>query len=221
MSFDWDENGCRQYAESLRSSIDKNFRPWAKLIAKDLKGRFDSPALADIACGPGYLCLEIAKIKPDCRFFLLDNSRPMMTIADEESKKAGINAEILTCPADKLALEDGHVEALACKQYFHDTDDPASIIREFFRVLKPGGRAYLIDFDAEGSKMAAQAIRLFLRTKANKHISDWYWKNFKRGKPGSKMKEYTKGAGFTNVELKRIGPNYFITATKPASRRTQ
>jgi ubiquinone/menaquinone biosynthesis C-methylase UbiE len=215
MSFNWDEKDSRFYVESLRSSINKNYRPWAKLIAKDLEGRYESPILADIACGPGFLCTEIAKFDPDCRFVFADASETMTRIAEEESRTAGISAEIVTCPADKLAISDAHVDAIACKQYFHETDDPAAVISEFFRTLKSGGRAYLIDFDAEASKTAARAIRLFLRLKANKRISDWYWMNVSRGKPGSVMTEHVKSAGFTDVQLRDIGPNYFITATKP------
>lgn len=215
MRFEWDEEGCTYYTEALRGTIPINFRPWAKLITTDLEGRFESPVMADVACGPGFLCTETAQLNPDYRFILLDSNEPMMTIAGKEMEEAGIDAETITCPADKLTLPDGHVDALTCKQYFHEADDPAAVIREFFRVLKGGGRVFLIDFDSEASRMPAQAVRLLLRAKAGKRISDWYWMNFNRGKAGSEMIEHTKAAGFADVHLKRVGPNYFITATKP------
>lgn len=211
---EWTKEQCRQFTESIRKSVKINFRPWAKLIAKDLSERFDDVKIADVACGPAFMCVEINKLMPDAKFILADSAGPMIEIALEEAKKAGFDVESAVCPAESMKLDDNCCEAVVCKQFFHEAENIEKSISEIFRVLKPGGRAYLIDFDADGSKSAAKKIYWFLRLTENKQIAEMYMHNFSRGLPHSKVMAIMSDAGFVDTEFQPKGPNYYITGTK-------
>ncbi len=211
---EWDSEGCRFYTESLRKSVKINYRPWAKLIAEDLAGKCDEARIADIAGGPGYMCHEIHKLMPNARFALADNFGEMLKIAAEEAQKAGMEIETFQCPAESLKLEDDSCDAAVCKQFFHEAKDVGKSVQEIFRVLKPGGKAYLIDFDADGSKGAAKKVYWFLRATANKRIADWYMHNFERGLSNMAIQSAMKDAGFREVTYLPKGPNYYVTGVK-------
>lgn len=80
--------------------------------------------------------------------------------------------------------------------------------------MKPGGRLFLIDFDCDGSKLAAIAIRsLILLTRGREMACD-FWRLYKGGLPGKEVKQMVIDAGFNDAECRVEGANYFISGRK-------
>ena len=46
-------------------------------------------------------------------------------------------------PADRLPVKDGEFDVVLCTQVLEHVPEPAAVLREFARVLGPGGRVYL------------------------------------------------------------------------------
>jgi ubiquinone/menaquinone biosynthesis C-methylase UbiE len=63
----------------------------------------------------------------------------MLAAAASEAREAGVRAEFVRCSASALQLPDDSVDLLFCHQTFHHLIDQEAAIREFHRVLKPGG----------------------------------------------------------------------------------
>jgi SAM-dependent methyltransferase len=55
-------------------------------------------------------------------------------------KFAGITYE---CDLASIPVEDGHFDLVLCTQTLEHLPDPLSVLREFHRVIKPGGEAWL------------------------------------------------------------------------------
>ena len=92
--------------------------------------------VADIACGTGILASRIhSEIGPD-EVSGVDMSDGML----EQARARSVHVRWLKAPAEQLPFEDGSLDALVSTSAFHFFDQPAAM-REFHRVLAPGGLA--------------------------------------------------------------------------------
>lgn len=90
--------------------------------------------IADIACGTGILSDRIAReLKPD-EIYGVDMSEGML--AQARARTEGVRW--LRGPAEQLPFDDGALDAVVTTSAFHFFDQPAAL-REFHRVLAPGG----------------------------------------------------------------------------------
>jgi ubiquinone/menaquinone biosynthesis C-methylase UbiE len=92
--------------------------------------------IADIACGTGILADRIEReLQPDA-VYGVDLSQGMLRQARARSSKV----TWLNGPAERLPFADGALDAVVTTTAFHFFDQPATL-REFHRVLAPGGVA--------------------------------------------------------------------------------
>lgn len=101
----------------------------------------ESSRVVDIACGTGILAARIAdEVQPD-QIFGVDLSEGMLAQAALRSTAV----RWLTAPAEQLPFEDGSLDAVVSTSAFHFFNQPAAL-REFHRVLAPGGFAAVATF---------------------------------------------------------------------------
>ncbi|HVK30487.1 MAG TPA: methyltransferase domain-containing protein [Nocardioides sp.] len=62
-------------------------------------------------------------------------------------RSVGTGATFVDAEATHLPFEDGVVDVIRCERVFQHLTDPAGAVREFARVLRPGGRVVVIDSD--------------------------------------------------------------------------
>lgn len=221
IEYTWNEQLCRTYADGLRGMVRFDHRPWARRLAPYLVGLPDGATVMDVAAGPGFLLLEVARHLRSPKLIAQDASPEMLRIAEEEARGAGVPIATLPCPAERLDMADASVDVVTCKQLLHEAGDLERTIAEIARVLKPGGRAFLIDFDADGSRLSACLIRAFLRIARGREIAGNYWRSYSAGLPGARVRDLVLLAGLSRVEYQRSGPNYLVTGKKPGPLEAQ
>ena len=92
--------------------------------------------VADIACGTGILATRIhAELPPD-QVWGVDMSDGML----EQARARCPQVRWCKAPAERLPFEDGALDAVVSTAAVHCFDQPAAL-REFHRVLAPGGLA--------------------------------------------------------------------------------
>jgi SAM-dependent methyltransferase len=64
-----------------------------------------------------------------------------------EERSAGTGATFVDAEATALPFDDASVDVIRCERVFQHLTDPAGAVREFARVLRPGGRVVVIDSD--------------------------------------------------------------------------
>ena len=211
--YDWNEELCRNYATGLRPMVPFDHRPWAKRIAREI-GPVSDKVLVDVATGPGFLLVELGKLLPGATLIGTDQAGPMLPIAQQEARRASLVLRTEHCPAERLPLADGEADVVTCKQLLHEAADVAAVLREAARVLKPGGRLFLVDFDATGSRLAALVVRALLTLVRGRLIGRSFWRSFNAGLPGARVRDMVLEAGFRRAEYHRAAFDYFIVATR-------
>jgi SAM-dependent methyltransferase len=98
----------------------------------------------DVGCGGGYLGLALAKIS-DLDFIFLDISSEMLAKAKLHIAEDSLQNRAKTLLADvhKIPLEDGSVDLVISRGSIPFWKDPATALKEIYRVLKPGGKAFV------------------------------------------------------------------------------
>lgn len=109
------------------------YRPPHNEVIAQLRNH-GSRRIADIACGTGILSERIQReLNPD-EIYGVDMSDGMLNQARAKSDRV----QWLRAPAEQLPFDDGALDAVVTTSAFHFFDQPAAL-REFHRVLAPGG----------------------------------------------------------------------------------
>jgi SAM-dependent methyltransferase len=104
--------------------------------------------LLDLGAGPGYATLDLAQLAAaDGHVIAVDASRRFIAYLDALQPAPGA-ARIRTLVGDvhRLDIEDGSVDGAWARWLLCFTADPADVIREVARVVRPGGTFAILDY---------------------------------------------------------------------------
>jgi ubiquinone/menaquinone biosynthesis C-methylase UbiE len=134
------------YAKVTAPDLDE-FRQIARRLSQQLS---PSARVLEIAPGPGYLAVELAKLGFSVTG--LDISRSFVRIASDNARKAGVRIEFWQGDAANMPLGDDQFDFVVCRAAFKNFTRPLDAINEMHRVLKDGGTALIIDLRKDFSQ---------------------------------------------------------------------
>jgi ubiquinone/menaquinone biosynthesis C-methylase UbiE len=104
--------------------------------------------ILDLGAGSGFLSIDVAKRLRHGKVLALDVSKDMLGHLERNAEKKGVRTLIETLHTDtsKTGLENGSVDIVMTSFLIHELRDPGEALREAYRVLKPGGKIFIIDF---------------------------------------------------------------------------
>jgi len=128
---------------------------WDKLRAQLYGQSFSTAAMlglippdwtvADLGCGTGTIAQTLAPyLSRGGRVIGVDQSEAMLKAARKRTAEL-LNVEVRRGDLEELPLEDGSCDAALLVLVLAYVADPTSVIREMARILKPGGRAVIVD----------------------------------------------------------------------------
>jgi ubiquinone/menaquinone biosynthesis C-methylase UbiE len=145
------------YARQTAKDMER-FRTLARRLAPRIKPR---DRVLEIAPGPGYLAIELAKLT-NCRMVGVDISRTFVRMARENAEKAGVDVAFDEGDAADLPLPSDGFDLIVCCAAFKNFTRPLDALDEIYRVLKPGGTALIVDLRKDFSP---QEINDYVRGK--------------------------------------------------------
>lgn len=122
----------------------------ARRVAGDLP---QGSHVLEVAPGPGYFCIELAKLG-SYAITGIDISRTLVGIARHKAAEACVNVRFEQGSASNIPFPAGSFDFLLCRAAFKNFAQPVVALREMCRVLRPGGRAVIIDLKGDATQQS-------------------------------------------------------------------
>jgi ubiquinone/menaquinone biosynthesis C-methylase UbiE len=191
---------AKWYANLTRKSLD-DFKTLARQVAEQLPPNAD---VLEVAPGPGYFAIELARLG-DYRITGLDISETFVEIAQRNAAHAQVQVDFRHGNASGMPFKHDSFDFLLCRAAFKNFGAPLGALREMLHVLKPGGRALIIDLRKDTSnesvakavdEMKLGAVNTFLTKGAFRFML------LKRAYTKSDFEQMISQTGFAQVEIR-------------------
>jgi ubiquinone/menaquinone biosynthesis C-methylase UbiE len=142
---------ARWYTRIRRSG--SQIEEWRKQAAQLTGGLPDGADVLEVAPGPGYFAIEMARLG---RFHVtgLDISHTFVGIAKENAQQAGVNVDFHEGDVSSMPFADSSFDLIVCQAAFKNFSRPGKAIDEMHRVLRDGGTAVIQDMWKDASDAA-------------------------------------------------------------------
>ncbi len=193
-------------ARTLHAPMYDYYAQKIKKITKITKG-----VCIDVGSGGGYMGLSLAKIT-DLEFIFLDISQAALDKAQEHIVEDGLQgrAKTLLANVQAIPLEDASVELVISRGSIPFWEDPAKGLFEIYRVLKPGGKAFV------GGGKGSKEIRDLIDTRRAEAGMKPFGNSKKKHGDGMK-RDYAallKGVGITQFTIHEGDDGRWIEMSK-------
>jgi ubiquinone/menaquinone biosynthesis C-methylase UbiE len=123
---------------------------YRKQAAELTKGLPEDARVLEVAFGPGYLAIEMARLGR-VRVSGLDISRTFVQIASENARRAGVSVDVHQGDAAVMPFEAETFDLIVCQAAFKNFVHPGSALSEMHRVLRDGGTAVIQDMSSDAT----------------------------------------------------------------------
>jgi ubiquinone/menaquinone biosynthesis C-methylase UbiE len=196
---------AKWYASLTSKSMD-DFTALAKRVAAELPA---GARVLEVAPGPGYFAIELAKLglkEPGgYRITGLDISRTFVDIAQDNAKAAGVAVDFRQGNASAMPFNHNSFDFVLCRAAFKNFTQPLMALEEMYRVLKPGGRALIIDLKKDATPESIdQAVGLMKLGAVNTILTKFTFRFMllKRAYTRRDLERFLDQTSFGPIEIK-------------------
>lgn len=140
-------------------------RYWRGRTVRRVRDALNRPAatVLDLCCGTGDLTIALARASEGSAVLGSDFCHPMLVQAGRKLSAQRLARRIFESDALKLPVRDGSLDLITVAFGFRNLVDYRAGLREFQRVLKPGGTAAILEFSQPPNALFAAVYNFYSR----------------------------------------------------------
>ena len=203
---------ARWYDKTTRRDLPE-FKALARRVAAGLA---PGAKVLEVAPGPGFFAIELAKIGK-YEITGLDISKSFVDIAKGNAQQEHVEVDFREGNVSQMPFAEASFDFLLCRAAFKNFSDPVGALREMRRVLKPGGRALVIDLRKDVNKKALDDYIRGLKVGIlDAFMMKWTFRLMliRRAYTKQQFVEFISQGGFDNSEIQETPIGFEITLTK-------
>jgi len=170
----------------------------------------------EVAPGPGYLSIELAKTG-SYSITGLDISKTFVDIAQAKAKEAGVTVDFRQGNASAMPLDSSRFDFIVCRAAFKNFSDPVGAMNEMYRVLKPSGTALIIDLNPDVSSVEVNSyVKAMNMSPISGFMTKWTFQNTlkKNAHPKQELMAFAAQSRFGKCQIQEDGMSYNIWLRK-------
>jgi ubiquinone/menaquinone biosynthesis C-methylase UbiE len=105
--------------------------------------------ILDVGCGTGVFATQILRRFPDTQVWGLDLSAGMLARAQTRAPMTAGRLHLVQGDSERLPFADDSFDVVTCIHSFHHYPRQDRVVAEMHRVLRPGGRLFIVDGDRD------------------------------------------------------------------------
>jgi len=218
--YDWTGEDAERFLARARRGAHRRYGPFARLVVGSLPtgGAAALPTvIIDLGCGPGMLLVELRAILPAAATLVgVDPSKDMLGLARRVASEgpAAPAFEVREGRAEAIPADDGAVDLVACRNVLHEWDETQRGFDEVARVLRPGGRLVVMDFDRGYPRWKLRTIAGLTRVLAGRDAAGRIMRPFEDAFTEGQVHAFLKAAGLAVLSSGRRGRSLLIVAER-------
>jgi len=115
----------------------------------------DGARVLEVASGPGYLSIEMARLRR-LDVTALDISHTFVEIGSNSARREGVSVDFQQGDAAKMPFEADSFDFIVCQAAFKNFTLPRTALGEIHRVLRSGGTAVIQDMSHDATHVAIE-----------------------------------------------------------------
>ena len=175
-----------------------------KLMAEQLSKKIASGSrVLEIAPGPGYFCIELAKLG-DYEITGLDISKSFVEIARRNAAEANVKVDFRQGNASDTPFANETFDFTFCQAAFKNFAQPIKAIAEMYRVLSPHGTAVIVDLRRDASRQEIDRhIKTMGLSRINELLTRWTFRLMllKRAYTATEMETFVAQTPFGKCKI--------------------
>ncbi|MDQ3700337.1 MAG: ubiquinone/menaquinone biosynthesis methyltransferase [Chloroflexota bacterium] len=186
----------------------------------------------DLGAGTGDLSFALARAAPDARVLSLDFSAAMLREEDAKRRRLGLTRKVQPVLGDAMAVPaaSGSADAIITAFTLRNVADISHVLRECYRLLRPGGRLAVLELTPLRTPLFGTAFRIYFhrlvpllgglisgRGDAYRYLPQ----SVQRFPDADRLQEMVVGAGFGAAHYRKLaaGTVALHVAEKPSGVR--
>ena len=152
----------------------------------------------EVGCGPGFVTLMLAeRVGPTGLVHAVDPSNDALdNLARRQGERGFENIRRIVADATTLA-DDLQADAALATMVLHHVDDPAALVANVARLLRPGARLLVAEFDPDGPCEFGPPREMRIAA--------------------AEVKRWLEAAGFSGVEERRQTAEHYVVIGRRGS----
>jgi ubiquinone/menaquinone biosynthesis C-methylase UbiE len=215
----WTAEEADRFLERSRRRGRRIYPRLAAQVTGLLAGRGEDATVVDLGTGPGLLLAELRRSLPRARLVGVDPSKDMLALARRVATEGrgddGPAFETAEGSGESVPLEDASADVVVCRNVLHEFDDAPRAMAEMARVLRPGGRLVLQDFNGAYPRWKLGLMVALVRLAMGRDAAHGLTRPFMDSFSMDGVVGLLTGAGLRPLETSTKGYRLAVVAERP------